>query len=179
MGLQVASKRKRLAIREPNGKPSRAGREREYPPAQVKRLREAALSGLRDPEWGTELGRLLLNGVITDAMYAAGKRWAELAARYKNVLGIFPIKSSSAEGGSWGHQPDPDSPRGQEIAKADRNSMEAYFEAEAALVMHMGPGVLPMVRSVCEEGQIPGGYYEVLNLRIGLLKLVTHWGLTK
>lgn len=177
MGLAMASRRKRMATREPNGKPSRAGQEREFPPTQIKRLRDAAMAGLRDSEWGTELGRLLLNGVITDSMYAAGKRWAEQAARYNGVIGVFPLKSASAEGGSWSHQPDPDSPRGRAIAAQERNAMERYFEAEAVLISG-GPGVRVTVRRVCEEGEVLGGYSEVLALRIGLLKLSDHWGLT-
>ena len=181
MGLQLASRRKHIVRREPNGRPSKAGQPREHAPLLVKRLRDAALGGMRDPEWGTELGRLLLNNAITEAMYAAGKRWAEQAARYQGVIGMFPIKSSSAEGGSWGHQPDPSSPRGQEIAARDRDAMERYFEAEAVLVGCQpggGANVRQVVRRVCEDGELPGGYSEVLALRIGLLRLATHWGLT-
>jgi hypothetical protein len=174
----MASRRKLTAARVPGGRLSQARGEREFPPLQVKRLRDAALSGMRDPEWGSELGRLLLNRVITEAMYAAGKRWAEQAAKYQGVIGMFPVKSSSAEGGSWGHQPDPDSPRGQEIVKTDRDAMERYFEAESVLV-NLGAGVRVTVRRVCEDGEVPGGYHEVLNLRIGLLGLAGHWGLTK
>lgn len=183
MGLQMASRRKHMVRREPNGKPSRAGRQKEFAPLLVKRLRDAALDGMRDPEWGTELGRLLLNSVITEAMYAAGKRWAEQAAKYQGVIGMFPVKSSSAEGGSWSHQPDPDSDRGREITAVERNAMEKYFEAEAILV---GCGVVAgcnrnvrvIVRNVCEGGELPTGYPEVISLRVGLLRLAAHWGLT-
>ena len=80
----------KLRQREPNGRPQR---ERETPPAQVRRLREAALAGLRDPQWGTELGRLLLTKAIDEAMYAAGRRWNEDAAKYRHVIGIRAVKS--------------------------------------------------------------------------------------
>lgn len=179
MGLaQMASRRKYAANRNPGGRLSEAGRAREFPPAQVKRLRDAAMAGMRDPEWGSELGRLYLNNVITEAMYAAGKRWTEQAAKYRGVIGVFPLKSSSAEGGSWSHQPDPDSPKGQEIAGKERDAMERYFEAEAVLV-NCGPGVRITVRRVCEDGEVLGGYSEVIALRIGLLRLADHWGLTR
>jgi hypothetical protein len=174
MGLQMASRRKHMVGREPNGQ---AQRRKEPAPAQVRRLLDSALSDVRHAEWGTELGRLLLNGAIDEAMYAAGKRWAEQATKYHGVIGIVPLKSSSAEGGSWGHQPDPDSPNGQDIAEGDRRAMKAHFAADAVLVA-CGPGVRVTVRRVCEDRQMPGGYEELLNLRIGLLRLATHWGLT-
>lgn len=177
MGLEMATRRKHNIARQPNGQPRR---EREFAPTQIKRLRDAAMAGLRDPEWGTELGRLLLNRVIDEEMYAAGKRWAEMSARYWGIVGAFPVKSAKAEGGSWSHQPDPDSPKGKEISIQERGAMERYFEADAVLVtaaIH-SPGVGAAVRRVCEDGQVLGGYSEVLALRIGLLKLADHWGLT-
>jgi hypothetical protein len=175
MGLQqMASRRKHMVRREPNGQ---AQRRKEPAPVNVRRLLDSALTEVKHAEWGTELGRLLINNAIDEAMYAAGKRWSEMAARYQGVIGMFPIKSSSAEGGSWGHQPDPDSPKGQSIATRDRNAMEAYFEADAVLT-NCPAGVRITVRRVCEDRELPGGYHELLNLRVGLLRLAAHWGLT-
>ena len=57
------------------------------------------MRGLRDAEWGTELGRLYLEGTITSAMYAAGRRWTEMAEKYRHSIGVFPVKSLSAEKG--------------------------------------------------------------------------------
>lgn len=170
----MASRRNNTVAREPNGQ---AQRRKEPAPVQIRRLRDAALTEVRHAEWGTELGRLHLNGAIDEVMHAAGKRWSELAARYQGVIGMFPIRSPSAEGGSWSHQPDPDSPRGQDIAARDRNAMEAYFEADAVLTS-CPAGVRITVRRVCEDREMPGGYDQLLNLRIGLLRLATHWGLT-
>lgn len=78
------SRRKAIAKREPNG---RIQRDPPLPPpSEVRRLRDAALSGMRDPTWGTELGRLYLVGKITATMFAAGKRWGELASQYSQAL---------------------------------------------------------------------------------------------
>ena len=113
----MANKRK-IKARTPSGQLSRAGRQREYPPAQVRRLRDAAMAGLRDPEWGTELGRLYLEGTITAAMYAAGKDWREKAAKFVGSLGHFPVRSILVEGivaagSGFGRRPEAGAARGR------------------------------------------------------------------
>src|SRR5690348_5768965 len=125
-GTALASKH-----RTPSGRHSRAG-ERETAPAAIKRLREAALRQMADPQWGTELGRLNLEGAITDAMYAAGKRWAEYAAKYQGAIGVFPVRSVQPR--SFAHPPDPDSDTGREIAKREAENAEKFFAAHAVLV---------------------------------------------
>ena len=106
----------KLKTREPSGRPQR---EREFPPTQVRRLRDAALAGLRDPQWGAELGRLYLTQVIGEAGYAAGVRWAREAAEYHAVIGVRPTRSPAMEIGSIGHEPDPDSQRGRDVAASE------------------------------------------------------------
>lgn len=173
---ELASRRKRkdrlVAAREPNG---RIQRQSEFPPTQVKRLRDAALSGMRDPEWGTELGRLFLNNTITPAMYAAGKRWREWAETYQRAIGVFPVRSVNAERGHGGSPVDPDSPVGKIIAQREADAAERFFAAQAALV---SAGVESPVRKCCEDNQMPGDFGELMALRKGLLTLVSHWDLT-
>ena len=106
----------------------------EFPPAQVKRLRDAAMAGLRDPEWGTELGRLYLEGTITAAMYAAGKDWREKAARYVSSLGHFPVRSILVENRGGSLPPDPDTPEGRKRARREADAMERFFEAHHVLL---------------------------------------------
>ncbi len=52
--------------REPNGRRSRVLTRSapQFAPTEVKRLRDAALAGMQNPEWGSELGRLLLAGKL-------------------------------------------------------------------------------------------------------------------
>ena len=71
-----------MAVREPNGRASRAGATELLPPTEIRRLFDAASAGLRDPMFGTMLGRIHLVGEITRAELAAGLRWAELTADY-------------------------------------------------------------------------------------------------
>jgi hypothetical protein len=164
------SKRKNLKVRTASGQLSRAGRVREFPPAQVKRLRDAAMAGLRDPEWGTELGRLYLEGTITATMYAAGKDWREKAARYVTSLGHFPVRSILVENRGGSLPPDPDTPEGQKRARREADAMERFFEAHHVL---LGAGKLAeaTVRQLCEHDEGPCGTAELIALRNGLTAL--------
>lgn len=168
----MANKRKNRLVkaRTPSGQLSRAGREREFPPTQVKRLRDAAMAGLRDPEWGTELGRLYLDGTITAAMYAAGKDWREKAAKYVNSLGHFPVRSILVEGRGGSLPPDPDSLEGQKRARREADAMERFFEAHHVL-LYAGKMAEATVRRLCEHDEGPCGMAELMALRRGLSAL--------
>jgi hypothetical protein len=170
----MATRRKAILRRQPNGQPHR---EREFPPVQVRRLRDAALSGLRDPEWGTELGRLYLARRISEAQYAAGKWWVETAAWYHQALGVQPLRSASVELGRGGSSPDPDSMRGKELAVREAERAERYFEAHSVL-MNAGQGAERAVRDVCESGLACVSSADLMALRVGLLALAVHRGLT-
>ena len=163
-------KNRLLRARTPSGQLSRAGREREFPPAQVKRLRDAAMAGLRDPEWGTELGRLYLEGTITAAMYAAGKEWREKAARYVSTLGHFPVRTLLIEGRGGSMPPDPDTTEGQKRARREAAAMERFFEAHHVL-LSAGKMAEATVRRLCEYNEGPCGMAELIALRNGLSAL--------
>ncbi len=163
-----------VTAREPNG---RIQREHDLAPSEVRRLRDAALRGLRDAEWGTELGRLYLEGSLTGAMYAAGKRWREHAGDYRQAIGIFPVRSASLERGSRGTPPDPDSEEGSNQAQREANAVERFFEAHAALVA-AGMGAEHAVRRLCEDDASLCGVYELNKAKDGLSALARHYNLT-
>lgn len=179
--MGMAKRKNRLVyVREPNGRLSRAGKERESAPAQVKRLRDAALAGMRDSQWGTELGRLFLGGTITEEMYAAGKWWAEKAAQYCTAINAplpFP-RSASLDVGRGNQSADPDSEAGREEARRHRGAVLVFLEAHAAL---MGAGMLAerAVRRLCEEDATLCGLDELNSARSGLMWIAKHRGLTK
>ena len=173
MGV-IALASKRLRRREPSG---RLQREREISPTEIRRLRDAAVRGLRDPEWGTELGRLLLNGELTILQYAAGKMWREHAARYRQAIGAFPVRSISLEQGVRAHPPDPYSEAGRTIAAREREEAEAFFAAHAALVA-IGMGAESSVRRLVEQDEAMAGLYDLKNARAGLSALAIYYGLT-
>lgn len=168
-------KRRRAFAREPNG---RVQREREFGAAQIRRLRDAAMRGLRDSEWGTELGRLYLERIITEEMYAAGKRWTEEASQYHASIGIFPIRTAQLQLGRGGKDADPDSAEGKKQASREANGAERFFEAHAVLV-GAGPVASMAVRRLCEENQSLAGSKERIAARDGLSSLVAHYGLTR
>jgi hypothetical protein len=143
---------------------------REPPPVMVRRLRDAALAGLRDPEWGTELGRLYLEGTITATMYAAGKAWRDKAARYVRAINSFGVRSPVLEQGRAGSPPDPDSETGREQARREANDMERFFEAHAIL-LSAGRLAEATVRRLCEHDEGPCGHAELIALRNGLSAL--------
>jgi hypothetical protein len=173
MGVQLATRRDRMARRAPDG---RVYRGPEGPsPNEIRRLRDAAVRGLRDAEWGTELGRLYLERQITPEMYSAGKRWRLDAVRHRRAIDVFPIKPVSLEKGIKSHPPDVDSPEGQEQARRDRDATESFLEAHHVLVMS---GAESAVRRLCEEDQSLVGVQELYTARAGLAKLHEHYRLT-
>ncbi len=176
MEIGMASRRKNRLVtaREPNGRIQRE--EREPAPTEVRRIRDAALRGLRDPEWGSELGRLYLQGIITDSMYAAGKRWREHATEYRQAIGIFPVKSASLERGSHSTSADPDSDEGNKQAERERNAAERFMEAHAILVF-MGQGTESIIRRLCEDDLSLAGMVELKKARYGLSRLADHYNL--
>lgn len=170
----MATRRKFVAVREQNG---RAQRNREHPASQIRRLRDAALAKMSDPKWGTELGRLYLAGRISEVQFAAGEWWAEAAAKFRQAIGAFPMKSPSVELGRGGTSPDPDSDEGRKIAVREAEQAERFFEAHAVL-LSAGLGAEKAVRDVCERGVCSIFESELKALRLGLLALAVHRGLT-
>src|SRR5262245_5595905 len=165
--------------REPSGRRSRAGSDPALAPAQVRRLRDAALAGLQREEWGSELGRLLLTGRIGADLYAAGRRWAECTACYAAALGAPPPQPAPArfERANAAAPPDPASEAGARLAARERAAVEAWRAAHASL---RATGVLAerVVRSVCERDEVPGGAREFEALERGLSALAQFWRMT-
>lgn len=172
MGRKLRKPRRLITAREPSGRPQR---HRELAPSEVRRLRDAALCGLKDAEWGTELGRLYLTGAITETMYGAGKRWAEVASRYQAAIGIFPVRGPALERGARGANPDPDSDEGHKIARKEREAIEQFFAAHAVL---LATGAELLVRRLCELNDAPSGPREYGAVKRGLEALAAHWALT-
>lgn len=175
------SRRKSMVQREPNG---RAQREPQLPaPSEVRRLRDAALAGMRDPLWGTEIGRLFLAGKITSTMFAAGKRWAELASQYSQALcSPSPDPKAISLDRTGGHSHDPDSAEGRKEARRHARAVQSFIDAYAAMKTTnlLDPDrVVRVVRATCERGEMPTGHSELLALTGGLRRLASFWGLDR
>ena len=164
--------RKHLVRREPNGKPQR---ERSGPsPTEISRLRDAALAGMKDPIWGTQLGILHLSGKLTSSQLAAGKRWAELARDY-SVACQSPRAPKSVDIEPGGGSPiDPDSAKGAREARRHSQIVHGYLGALEAL-KRTGEAPRLAVRDVCEFNLFPAGSFQLAALRTGLQGLVAYW----
>ena len=61
-------------------------------PAELVRLRDAVARGLRDPMWGTELGRLFLEGKLTAEEYEAVKKHPHRGVQVlKSIHSLKPL----------------------------------------------------------------------------------------
>lgn len=133
------------------------------------------MRGLRDAEWGTELGRLYLEKTITPEMYSAGKRWRSEAAQYRAAIGVFPVRAVSLERGVKSHPPDSDSEEGQRQRERELDAAERFFAAHTVLSV---AGAEIIVRRLCEDDESLAGLLEYTVARKGLSKLFEHYRLT-
>lgn len=164
----MAGRKRKQGEREPNGRIARDFRRQLDGPApgDVRRLRDAALRGLRDAEWGTEPGRLYLVGRLTEARYAALKRVGQVWAAYHWALGIaLPRGSYAALIGVRGGTPGDD-------GDLDAFRKRAAVEARDALVARMRAasvhGCALAIRLATEEGVTLVGTEDELALTAAL-----------
>jgi hypothetical protein len=143
-------------------------------PTELRRLVDAAKLGLKDAQWGTQLGLLVLSGKITATQYTAGKRWSELARDYGSAIGGPRQPRSAGMELGQGETVDPDSLRGRREALRHVKAAETYQAAAAALGL-MGKPARVAVVDVCEQGLAPLGVYDMAALQTGLTALVKHW----
>ena len=168
------TRRKSMARREKNGKPQRQPRDDLPSPTEVARLRDAAVAGLKEAIWGTMLGQVYLRGKISGAQFAAGKRWAELSAKYSAAT-LSPREPKSANlNPSGGEPPDPDSPQGLKEAQRHAHVLHQYLAANAVL-HHVGDACRRAVMATCEHGMAPDGHDQLQALKDGLSVLAAFW----
>lgn len=168
-----------MAMREPSGKVSRSGAElRGVSPAEVRRLRDAALRNQRLAHYGTEYGRLFLEDKITAAMFMAAQRWCEMAdAAHRALLSQGLPTHSPFAGGGHGMKADPDSDEGRKEAVRDQRTLERMDQA-LAILQGAGAQVVRAVRDICEDGNAPVGFQQIQALSVGLTKLSEFFGIT-
>jgi hypothetical protein len=171
-----------VPVREPNGRLQRptADAIEAVSPAVVKRLRDAAVLGMRDAEWGTELGRLFLMGEIAGPDFTAGKRWGNLVVAYHLAIGAKPPypKAMSFERRNPSPEPDAESDKAKQKLKTEIAIIDDMREAHAVLI---GAGMLAerAVRAICEQNDASVGIFGIANLQRGLAWLALHWGLSQ
>lgn len=173
--------RKRQAgPREPAGRPARVAAEpdKDYAPAAIKRLTECAIRGMADAAYGTPLGRLYLDGRLSEAQFAAGRRFDRLVRAYLQAIAApRPDPHSNApDERVRGAEIDPDSRAGQERV-AEHRAILAAMGAARAVLAGCGKGAEAAVRGLCEAHEIPAGWAGHSALAAGLSALAAHWKL--
>lgn len=122
---------------------------------------------LTDPEWGYELGRLFVTGKISHREHEAGKRYADLVARYTRIKG-FPspnVRASSLEpGGGRSLASEPDADAIRRVSTAMHEASERLFCAD--------PAWEAVVRRACVE-DLP--VVCTRDLRAALIELADFW----
>jgi len=171
------TRRKSLASREPNGRPKRAPPDLPSP-TEVSRLRDAALSGLRDPVWGSMLGQLLLGGKITSFQFSVGRKWSELVRDYSAASQSPQLPKSANLDPRGGIGPDPDSPEGLREARQQTFVKHQYLAALEVL-NRTGEAPKRAVADTCEAGLHPVGLDGLNQLRKGLDTLGAFWSKKK
>lgn len=152
-------------------------------PAEAYRLRQAALIGMRSPEWGSELGRLYLAEKIESSQYEAGKSWRVVVEQYRQAVGApspHP-RGQKYERASPATLPD-DPPlgtrAGDRLLRIRKLMIDRMIDAQEVLIA-AGRDELRQIRATVEDEQAPVGHHSLLILRSGLTALSIHWGLTK
>ena len=163
-----------MAIREPNGRAKRVPSPRMLAPSEVRRLRDAAASGLRAAEWGSSLGWLYIHKQIDDRQYAAGRLWCEIMRNYGAAAqGPRQPKTANLDP-SGGTSADPDSDTGHREARR-HVIWTGMGDAGSKRLERAGKLAVRVVNAVCEQDQMPAGIVDLHWLRKGLDELSTLW----
>ena len=126
-------KRKSNAQRRPEGRIDPRSQPQLPSPSETKRLFDLVLAGVRPPEFGTQLGRLMASGRITPAQFNVGNAWATLVRSYA-IACRGPKQPGSIEmDAAGGTASDVDSEIGVKEAGRDRRIVETYLAATQLL----------------------------------------------
>ena len=169
------SRRKPLAARGSTGRLLRAARDTGLlSPAEARRLIDSAAAGLREPVFGTMIGRLYITGQLTSEQFSTGKRWAELVANY-SIACRSPSPPRSLSLDAIRDVPiDPDTTTGAKEVTRHEKASAAYIEGRHALRL-AGREAERVVDDVCARDCALAGFGELNALRAGLQALAALW----
>jgi hypothetical protein len=147
---------------------------------EIRRLRDASILGMRDPMWGTELGRLLLRGKIEPEQFEAGRRWANLVAAWRqqhvspniSPKGCLASLSGEPRGVACDRTNDPDAiQRAVEIGGELKGAFAAIKDGPE------GRSALRVVQDCCEMNRAVVLASDLVSLKIGLAALIEYWAI--
>ena len=165
-------RKRQTGQREPAGRLARSAAEpgNDYAPAAIKRLTDCAIRGVADAAYGTPLGRLYLDGHLTAAQFAAGRRFDRLTRRYLHAIAA-PRPDPHSLGLEYdprSPEVDPDSSAGREQTADHRVVVAAMGEARTVLA-NCGKTAEAAVRGLCEARELPAGWSGRSALVAGLI----------
>jgi hypothetical protein len=177
-----AGRKRQLGVREPNGRLSRAVQKAvdARTSNEIRRLRDACILGMRDPMWGTELGRLLLGGKIEPEHFEAGRRWANLVAAWRqqhvgppiSPKGCLANLSGEPRGVASDRTDDPEAvQRAVEIGGELKGAFAAIKDAPE------GRFALRVLQDCCEMNRAVVLVSDLASLKIGLAALSEYWAI--
>lgn len=156
--------------RYPGGKLKPIG---ETSPTLIRRMIDQARRGAGNPLLGSELGRLCLNGVISDREFSAGVRYGVIVGRYHRLKGLpSPHLKSAAFMDGYGRTL-ADDPEAEIVAKAERQYLNAR-----SVFLHFGRRVLNIAEAVIIHDQVTDASSQ-RSLGIALAQLYGSLGLTQ
>lgn len=113
---------RKSAPRAPSGALSRAGMAKPVAIPTWQRLRDEVILRSRDPELGTELGRLFLAGDITARQFETGRRYGATVRECLRVIGLPCIDPGDRSTGAAGAFPAPGSPAWDRMTERGRDA---------------------------------------------------------
>jgi hypothetical protein len=178
-----------MGPRETNGRLSRklveaaARRAGEPPeglsPTLIKRTLDV-IASFGTQRWGTPVGRMSMDGRLTQMQFAAAMWWDKIVTDYRQATGAASPDPKAAEigRGQGGREIDPESEAGQRIAARDAGVVKKFLTCHAAVVAE-GTRTEATLRQCCEgNGRFPLGYEELMRLRLALDIVSRHMTLT-
>lgn len=168
----VGRKRKQTR-RQPNGQPVR---ERGIDPRAIAALqphrRSVPREVMHDPKAESVMGRLRLNGWITEIEYQAGVKYREIVMRYRVVIDAPRASEASMSGvivGPWGGNYELDENE-VERRRANYNAAYEWLESTAGNAA---------ARAVAHCAVHERRGFIIRHLKSGLEALAEHFGLTR
>lgn len=129
------SKKKKSGARTSSGQLSRAKKAiyHETDPARLVRMRDAALTSISNPLWGTQIGQMHLRGEINAIQLSAGQKWFQLLRAYQQAIGAKTIAPQSLEIGRGSSDPDIETEHGRKLATREA-AITAEFEKAVSAI---------------------------------------------
>lgn len=178
---RAGRKRATLSAREPSGRIERRNTEDVRAVVLRQPHRSTVAPEKRHDQLAEcELGRLLLAEKITRPQYDAGVMWRDLSARFRSAINAPRLTPASIAATMIPVPPDVTGGTDWSVEAAERVERQ-YFDAHTALycrtTREMAEGIV-VDYVVVQERNMSEVRWQVGQLRRGLARLATHWGLT-